>query len=128
LFRVATLAILVFATFAALSPSHAKDLTPVGKWRTATGESQYEVFFCGESKLCAKLTWLRADARTSENTPYLNKYVVKGARQTASNKWNGTVSFAGQRVGGSITMLNNSKMRLKGCQLVFCQSVEFHRL
>lgn len=128
MFRVATLATLLFAILASFSPAQAQDITPVGKWRTSTGESQYEVFYCGDSEICAKLTWLRSDARTRENAQYLNKYVVTGARQTAANKWKGTLSIAGERVGGSIVMLNDKKMRLKGCKLIFCQSVEFHRI
>lgn len=129
MFRVVTLTILVLLTIASFSHVQAQDLTPVGTWQTASGESQYEISYCGGgTKLCAKLTWLRADAKTGKNARYLNKYVVSGARQTASNKWNGTINYAGERVGGSMTLVNGKKMRLQGCKLVFCQSVDFHRL
>jgi len=111
------------------APVMADDLSPFGTWQTTGGASRYEVTACGDgTQICAKLTWLRPDARTDENLRYLNKYVVKGAVASAPNKWRGTVHYAGQQIGGSVTLLNQNEMRLKGCKLVFCKSLEFKRI
>ena len=113
----------------AASPVGAADpVSPVGRWQTATGESRYEVSFCGGNNLCARLTWLRSDARTPENLAHLNTYVVKGARQTASNKWSGMVKYDGDEYAGRMVLVGNDRMVIKGCQVIFCQSVEFERI
>ncbi|UJW85509.1 DUF2147 domain-containing protein [Devosia sp. SL43] len=111
------------------APAFAQDLTPVGTWQTTTGESRYTVSYCGDgTELCAKLTWLRDDAKTPENLALLNKYVVRHAKPTAENKWRGTVSYEGQSVNGSVTLVSDDFMSLSGCQLIACRKVEFVRL
>ena len=113
----------------AASPVGAADpVSPVGKWQTATGESRYEVSYCGNSDLCARLTWLRSDARTPENLAHLNTYVVKGARQTAANKWSGTVKYEGEEIPGRMTLVDDDRMVIRGCQVIFCQTLEFERI
>lgn len=116
-------AFLVFA-----SPSLAGDLTPIGEWQTTSGESRYEISQCGNGNLCAKLIWLRSDARTEENLQYLNKNIVDGARRTGANRWKGDVQYGGDVFGGSMTLVSPEKLKLKGCKAIFCQSVEFVRL
>ena len=111
------------------APAFAQDLTPVGTWQTATGESRYSVSYCGDgTELCAKLTWLREDAKTPENLALLNKYVVQRAKPTAANKWRGTVNYAGKIVAGSVTLVSGDRMSLSGCQLIACQKVDFIRI
>jgi uncharacterized protein (DUF2147 family) len=118
-----------------VSPTFAADLSnhtgvsPVGSWETSTGESRYKVSLCGDgTELCAKLTWLRSDARTADNLPYLNTYVLQGAQQTRANKWQGTVAFQGRTVGGSLTLVSSDTITLSGCQMVVCKSLKFHRI
>ena len=125
-FRFAVIALALATSLA--SPVYADDATPVGIWQTSTGESHYLVSFCGGEKLCAKLTWLRSDARTPENLAYLNRYIVRGAVATSSNKWKGIISYDGQEIPGRMTLVNNDKMVLSGCQAIFCQTVEFERI
>ena len=111
------------------TPVISDELSPVGKWRTTTGESQYEVTLCGDgTRLCAKLTWLRADARTADNLAYLNKYVVRGAKPTSANKWRGIINYAGEKIGGSVTLISANRMRLNGCKLIVCQTMDFKRV
>ena len=125
---VKTIAAAALALCAA-APTFAQDLTPVGTWQTITGESRYSVSYCGDgTELCAKLTWLRADAQTPENLALLNKYVVQGARSTAENKWRGTVKYDGHTVSGSVTLVNEDKLSLSGCKLIACQKVDFVRI
>ena len=116
-------------TLCTAAPAFAQDLTPVGTWQTTTGESRYAVSYCGDgTELCAKLTWLREDAKTPENLALLNKYVVQGAQPTAQNKWRGTVKYDGHTVSGSVTLVGEDKMSLSGCQLIACQKVDFVRI
>ncbi|MEO5613815.1 MAG: DUF2147 domain-containing protein [Cypionkella sp.] len=111
------------------APAMAQDLSPVGTWQTTTGESRYTVSLCGDgTQLCAKLTWLRADARTPENLALLNRLVMQGAKSVAENKWRGTVKYDGHAVAGSVTLINANTMKLSGCQLVACKQVDFVRL
>lgn len=126
--RPAILAVAILASVAFASPVFSANVSPVGKWQTKTGESRFEVSYCGGGKLCARLTWLRADARTPENLPYLNKYVVKGARPAGDNRWRGLVSYAGEKLDGQMTLVDDERMVLSGCKMIFCQTVEFNRI
>ena len=88
---IKTIAAAALTVFVA-APAFAQDLTPVGTWQTTTGESRYSVSYCGDgTELCAKLIWLRSDAKTPENLALLNQHVVLGARLSSANKWRGTV-------------------------------------
>lgn len=102
--------------------------TPIGTWQLSTGESRFAVTYCdGGSKICAKLTWLRADARTPENLAYLNRMVVT-ASPRAENEWSGTVVYDGQQYAGSVKMLNENSLKLSGCQGIFCKTLTLTRL
>ena len=122
------LSALTILTLATLPAGAADPLSPVGSWQSTSGESRYEVSYCGGTDLCARLTWLRSDARTPENLDHLNTYVVKGARQTSSNKWSGTVTYEGEKIPGRMTLIDGDRMVIMGCQAIFCQSVEFERI
>lgn len=105
----------------------AKIATPVGNWQTAQGDARFKVSLCGDgTQLCAKLTWLRQDARSEENLRYLNKYVVEGAQAVQANKWRGKVNYNGETISGSVTLVGDV-MSLQGCKGLFCQSMEFQR-
>lgn len=111
----------------AVAPALAAD--PTGTWQSSGGESRYKVSYCGDgTQLCAKLTWLRDDARTAENLAYLNRYVVKGAVASGRNKWEGQVAYAGDVFAGSVTLVGNNAMKLRGCKGMLCQSMSFTRL
>ena len=126
---VKSLSAILMALAIATPASAADQVSPVGKWQTATGESRYEVSYCGDGQqICAKLTWLRSDARTPENLAHLNRLVVQGAKATSDNKWKGVISFDGQNIPGRMTLVDKDKMVLNGCQFVFCQTVEFERI
>lgn len=111
----------------AILPAYAAPASPVGTWETSSGESRYKVVRCGDA-ICAKLVWLRKDARTPENLAYLNKWVVNGARPVDADSWKGTVRFEGKTVGGQMTLVSSNRMKLEGCQLMFCKTVDFRRV
>jgi uncharacterized protein (DUF2147 family) len=128
--RLASLCAAVAAMACSTLPLHAGDrLSPIGSWQISTGEARYKVVSCGDGgQICAKLVWLRDDARTAQNLQYLNHYVVTGALPKAVNQWSGTVSYEGENIGGSMTMLTSDRMRLTGCKLFGCKTLEFTRL
>jgi uncharacterized protein (DUF2147 family) len=102
---------------------------PTGTWQSTSGESRYKVTYCGDgTQLCAKLTWLRDDAKTPENLQLLGAYVVKGASPTAENKWQGAVRYEGDTYEGNVTLVSSDAMKLSGCKGMFCKSMSFTRL
>lgn len=130
MFRVAkkvTAGITMLALF--VVPTLSGEISPVGKWQTATGDSQYEVMMCGDGRsICAKLTWLHPDTLNADNARFLNTFVVRGARPSAENKWRGTINYGNDKVSGSVTLTSPNTMRLKGCKAIFCQSMTFNRV
>lgn len=121
------LAAAVVALGLVATPAFAAD--PTGTWQTTTGESRYKVSYCGDgTQLCAKLTWLRDDAKTEENLAYLGAYVVKGAVPAGGNEWQGRVDYNGETFAGSVTMVGANAMTLRGCKGIFCQSMQFDRI
>ncbi len=121
-FAAATLALTL-----AVAPALAAD--PTGTWQSAKGDSRYEISYCGEGgQLCAQLTWLRQDARTAKNLPYLNKLVVNRAVPTAANRWKGDVNYDGERYAGNLTLTGERTMKVKGCKGMFCQSFDLVRV
>ena len=114
---------------AGMTPALAQDPTPVGTWQTTTGESRFAVSLCGDgTELCAKLTWLRDDAKSPQNVAQLNKFVVRHAKPVADNQWEGVVTYDGHSVDGSLTLVDQNRLSLRGCQFIACQQVEFVRL
>jgi len=122
-----TLALALVASTLAMAPAFAAD--PTGTWQSNTGESRYKVTYCGDgTQLCARLTWLRSDARTKENLAYLNRYVVQGATATDANKWAGQVNYAGDTYAGSLSMPDDNSLKLSGCKGMFCKTMNFSRV
>ena len=112
----------------ATAPTLAAAANPVGTWQTTSGESRYQVSYCGNGEqICAVLTWLREDARTPENLAYLNTLVVNGAVPASANQWKGKVSYDGQTFSGSMTLTGENNMQIKGCKII-CKSLSFERI
>jgi len=118
------------ALFAAgISVASAAELNPTGQWEVSSGESRYRISYCGDGQeLCAKLTWLRDDARTDDNVALLNRYVVRQARPEEPNTWIGTMQFDGETYDATARLLSTDAMELKSCSGVFCRSFTLRRL
>lgn len=124
---VKKLAVATLALGLAVAPALAAD--PTGTWQSTTGESRYKISYCGTGKqLCAKLTWLRDDAKTEENMRLLGRYVVKGAVPTDENQWKGALQYKGDVYDGSVKMVSDTRMTLNGCKGIFCQTMKFIKL
>ena len=110
------------------APTSAADLTPVGQWELASGESRYRVSYCGDgTELCARLTWLRNDVRTDANLAMLDTNVLRGTRSDLANEWSGLVIYEGQTYRGRLTLTSNTSMILHTCSGFLCQSQELNR-
>lgn len=110
-------------------PSLAQAATPVGEWALSSGESRFEISACGPDTLCARLTWLSADAREDEElSALLGSYVMQGAIPAGPNAWAGTVTFDGDTYAGRLTMVDPDTIRLRGCLGIFCRTMELERV
>ena len=114
---------------AALSagPAIAGGASPFGQWQVTSGEARYSVTSCGGG-LCARLVWLRSDARTEANLALLNHYVVRGAQPQGGGQWAGNLTMNGNSYTGTMTLVSKNFMTLKGCAGVLCQTYEFTRI
>jgi uncharacterized protein (DUF2147 family) len=122
---VASIAILI-----ALQPAimAADKYDPVGRWEVTTGESRYDVVYCGEDRqICAVLVWLREDQRTAENLALLHKYIVRHARPDGTQSWSGEVNLAGNTYAGTMRMLSRDLMLVQSCSGMLCQTFELSR-
>jgi uncharacterized protein (DUF2147 family) len=113
-----------------LQSAVAADPSPVGRWEVTTGESRFDVVYCGDGKeLCAVLVWLRPDARTEENLAQLHKYVVRKARpEDDKTTWTGEVLFDGKSYRGTMTLISNNRMSVHSCMGLLCDTFELARL
>ncbi len=114
---------------AGVSVASAAELNPTGQWEVSTGESRYRITYCGDGReLCAKLTWLRDDARTDENLALLNRYVVRHAKPGEENTWVGVMQYDGETYEATARLVNSDAMELRSCSGVFCRSFTLRRL
>jgi uncharacterized protein (DUF2147 family) len=121
---------LALAAFVAagVTVAYAGELNPTGQWEVTSGESRYRVTYCGSGEeLCAKLTWLRDDARTDENVALLNRYVVEHATPGDANTWVGTMQYDGKTYEATARMVSSDALELKSCSGVFCKSFTLRR-
>lgn len=113
---------------AGVTVAYADDINPTGQWELTSGESRYRVSYCGEGNhLCAKLTWLRDDARTDENVALLNRYVVEHAAPADTNTWVGIMQYDGKIYEATARMVGTDALELKSCSGVFCKSFTLRR-
>ena len=72
--------------------------------------------------------WLRSDARTAENLPYLNTYVLLNAKRALNNKWRGEAAYQGEVVKGTLTLVDSDTLTINGCKGALCQKFELSRI
>lgn len=114
---------------AGVSIAHAADMNPTGQWEVSTGESRYRISYCGEGReLCAKLTWLRDDAKTEKNLALLNRYVVEHAKPGDLNTWVGTMQYDGSTYDATARLISTDAMELRSCSGMLCRSFTLNRL
>lgn len=103
--------------------------SPVGQWEVTTGESRFSVRYCGSGhEICARLTWLRADAHTDANLSLLNREVVSHAAPRDENSWAGTIRYNGELYEGTVRLIGQNQLRVESCSGPFCRSFDLRRI
>lgn len=119
--------VLLAVTFA--TSAIAQDLTPVGQWRLNTGQSHYDIVFCGDgTQLCATVIWLGPETLDEKTAPSLNKMIVDQARRTGDHRWRGIAKVYGLEVTGIVEQVSENEMKVTGCKFIFCKSFKLLRL
>lgn len=106
-----------------MSPVLAKNL---GVFQNDDRNMDFQFSTCGEGnkELCAKLVAVRGHAKTSKTTPYVGKYVMKNAKPTGENTWQGTIVFREYELGGRIRLDPGKSVVLTGCvYIVVCDDL-----
>jgi uncharacterized protein (DUF2147 family) len=112
-----------------LGPAGAQELSPVGQWKLDAGDSHYEIEYCGDgTQICAKVIYLGPSELNDKTRPYLNTYLVTGAKPTGPHKWQGIVSLYGDKVSGTMKQIGPDILSLTGCLFIFCKSFKMFRL
>jgi uncharacterized protein (DUF2147 family) len=119
---------------------------PVGVWLTEEGESQIEIFRCGEA-LCGRIEWLeeprdeagklRADVNNPDpslrSRPILGLVIMTDIIPTeAPGRWEGRVYNPedGRTYDLTLTLVSESEFIVEGCVLygLICQSQRWLRV
>ncbi len=94
------------------------DDTVLGHWWTPGFASRVEIFRCPRG-LCGKLVWLW-DSRAVR----VGQVVLSGFHKQQADKWTGGSAFNpadGNTYRAALSMLDNSRLLVSGCVLVFCR-------
>ena len=108
----------------------AQGISPVGRWEADDHDSRYEVTLCGDgTQLCAKLFWINPDKLNERNVRYLDKFVIYQGVHTRPNKWEGQIDIYGTKVDGTVKMLSENLIEVRGCAFfIFCQGFTLERI
>lgn len=122
-------AVAVFLITCLFAPAGiAAEPSPIGQWELKGGESRFSVTYCGKGReLCARLTWLRDDARTDTNLALLNRDVVSHAVPKADNAWEGYIRYGGESYQGTVELISDNALKVQSCSGFFCRSFELNR-
>ena len=127
--RSAVAVVLFTAFLASAGTALAAEPSPIGQWELKGGESRFSVSYCGKGReLCARLTWLRDDARTDTNLALLNRDVVSHAIPKAENAWEGRIRYDGESYQGTVELISDNALKVESCSGIFCRSFELNRI
>jgi len=132
--RLAASALGLAAILALSAPARALDVA--GVWEVEDGDIHVEIWPCGES-LCGDIVWLKAplgrggqpqidavnEDRRLRERPLLGVELLEGFRRTAANRWEGGRIYNprdGQTYRVDVEVLSADRLKVRGCQLVFC--------
>lgn len=108
----------------------------LGLWKTAGGDSQLEIYRCGD-KICGKIVWLKVpryidrndgpvgktkvDRRNPDpalrNRPVLGLQVMKGFTAKGNNRWGNGSSYnpeTGKSYKSKMLLVSPSRLELRG--------------
>jgi uncharacterized protein (DUF2147 family) len=128
--------------FAVTIPSQAADNAAFGDWALSTGQLVVRAAPCGGNNVCANVIWL-PEPNNADGTPKLDLKnpskalksrhligmpVLEGMVPVGNNTWRGRVysSDDGAYYRATATV-NDDKLHVKGCWVVFCKDLYFTR-
>lgn len=108
----------------------------IGSWQTAGGDSQLELFKCG-NKICGKIVWLKVQnyidsndgpigktkvdrknpVASLRNRPILGLEVMKGLTASGNNQWGGGVCYdpeSGKSYKCKMQLSSPDRLELRG--------------
>jgi uncharacterized protein (DUF2147 family) len=133
----ATVAAAAVFMLAAVIPAFASD--PTGTWLVADGTAKVRIIACGEA-VCGTVVWLSQpmDAATGQpktdklnsdpakrSRPMLGVEVILGMQRRGEDAtWSGQIynPDSGNIYNGSIALTDPTRLRVKGCVLIFCKT------
>ncbi len=130
-FRTTSAAVLALAAaIPAAIPASADVATALGRWKTAGGGAQIEVYRCGD-RLCGRIAWLRQpngkDGTLSlddknpdpakRTQPILGLTMLWGLKQTGPREWTGGRVYNpddGSSYGAQLTLQPDGRLTIRG--------------
>lgn len=122
--RTALVALVTGSLLTLTSPVRADD-PAVGQWWTPGFSSRVELATCPKG-LCGRIVWLW-DTRSANS----GQTVLSGFSKEADGHWTGGQAFNpadGNTYRASLKLLDNTRLRVTGCVLVFCQEQLWRRV
>lgn len=108
---------LMVSAFFAARPALADDAV-LGQWWTPGFASRVEIHRCPKG-LCGTIVWL-----WNSRTVQTGQVVLSGFRKEKTRQWTGGSAFNpadGNTYRASLSVLDNSRLLVSGCVLVFCR-------
>lgn len=116
---------------------------PMGMWQVRDGRAKVKVDRCGRT-LCAKIVWLKEPNDSAglpltdgnnvnpalRSRPILQLPIAYDMVQQSETRWSGTVydPERGKAYDGSLTLLDDGRLEVKGCLLFICESNYWQRI
>lgn len=97
----------------------------LGMYQTEDRKMDFELILCGqdETNMCVKLLDARGSAKRPRVVRMFGKYMVDNARPAGTNRWKGSVTYAGYTMYGTLT-LTPEKFLMAGCvYVVICEGL-----
>lgn len=110
-----------------VTPALSQTLDPTGVWVDRWGTT-FTFELCGTdgTQLCGVLNDIQGDSRTEENLAFVNQEVV-AADMVAPNKWEGQIALNGGGAKAIVEMMGENTLKITGCQLIICNSIDYQR-
>ena len=113
----------------ALPALAAPTFNPEGAWEPGGKDMLYNVYLCGDgTQLCATLDWAAPKLLKGKPDNYVGSKVFYDLKPRGQNTWRGDFDFLGRRVSGTVKLVDENHMKLRGCvYVVVCGDAELFR-
>ncbi len=111
--------------------------TPIGEWLVAEKTARIKIIDCGGA-LWGVVSWEAdpgVDSKNPDpakrNQPITGTAVLRGLKPSGANRWEGSLYDAddGRTYSGGITLLDDNRLRVRGCVLlILCGGEDWTRV